>query len=321
MATSFLVTGGCGFIGSRLVAKLVHAGHSVAVVDDLSLGAERNLGGVAAEAELLVVDIRNEGAVAQAVAQVRPDKVIHLAALHFIPACDRAPKVCVDVNVGGTQALLDACAATQVGSVVLASSAAVYAPATTAHDEQAQLGPTDVYGLTKLWTEQLGARFSRLVGVPTRVARLFNVFGPGETNPHLVPSVIAQARQGVQLRLGNLDTARDYVFVDDVAEALIAMSMTESSTEHVAMNIGRGTEVTGHDIVAIVASLMGTALQVVSDPERMRASDRPHLCSDPRLAKAELGWRAGTDLRDGLDAAMASPMAAGAGVAASFPPP
>jgi UDP-glucose 4-epimerase len=305
-----LVTGGCGFVGSRLVRKLLERGDDVSVVDDLGLGGPENLGDARESVEIAQIDIRDADATARAFRQLRPHHVIHLAAIHFIPACDRDPKRCVDVNVGGTQSVLEACAGVPVASIALASTAAVYAPADTAHHEGSALGPTDIYGLSKLFSEQLGELFSRRTGIPTGVARLFNVFGPGETNPHLIPAVIVQSGEGAQLRLGNLTTKRDYVFVDDVAEALAALPAAAERAGSITCNIGTGTERDGQQIVAAIGELMGRPLEIAVDPGRMRASDRPHLLSDSSRAAELLGWHSTTDLAAGLDAAFREPMAA-----------
>lgn len=283
----------------------------MSIVDDFSLGVPENLGEAAASALVAQVDVRDADATACAFRDLRPDYAIHLAALHFIPACEREPKRCIDVNVGGTQSVLEACRAASVRSVVLASTAAVYAPADGAHHENATIGPTDIYGLTKVWSEQLVDRFHRLTGTGIGVARLFNVFGPGETNPHLIPDVIAQAANADELRLGTLTTRRDYVFVDDVADALIAISGKAEESGHCLCNVGRGEEVDGYEIVAAIGRLLGRDLRVRTDPTRIRASDRPHLLCDCSGAHEMLGWTAATGLEAGLRAAIAEPAAPG----------
>ncbi len=124
---------------------------------------------------------------------------------------------------------------------MLASTGAVYEPSTAAHHETSPLAPDDVYGHSKLWSEQAVRLWERRTGVACGVARLFNVVGPGETNPHLVPEIVAQAASGDELRLGNLDSRRDYVYVDDVASGLHALAGHAAT-----VNLGSGEAVDGH---------------------------------------------------------------------------
>lgn len=307
-----IVTGGCGFVGSRLVRKLIRDEvGEVMVVDDFSLGAPENLGPAREQVSISDCDVRDQAGLREAFAEFEPDLVIHTAAIHFIPACDRDPKRCIDVNVGGTQSVLDACLKTAVESIVLVSTGAVYEPSPSAHPEDGAIGPTDVYGLSKLFSEQLGELFHARTGIPVRIARPFNVFGPGETNPHLIPAVISQAEKGGELMLGNLTTQRDYVFVDDVAQGLIDLATAPSQQGSITCNLGAERAVDGEQIVAAVGRLMGRELSVVSDPQRMRASDRPLLLSDCSRAHSALGWTARCTLEDGLAAAIAEPTAAG----------
>jgi UDP-glucose 4-epimerase len=280
-----MVTGGCGFVGSRLVRMLVRQGAGeVVVLDDCSLGVPENLGPARDQVKIVKVDVRDSSAVVEA------------------------------MNVGGTQSILDGCAESEVKAVVLASTAAVYAPDSAAHHEGSKIAPVDIYGLTKLWSEQLGGLFNSRTNIPVGVARLFNVFGPGETNPHLIPAVIRQVERGDELRLGNLSTKRDYVFVDDVAGGLIKLADRVRETGSMTCNLGREEAVDGVALVRAIGELMGRALNVVTDPARVRESDRPLLLSNCARAHELLEWSAVTTLRSGLAAAVAEPTAAGIAV-------
>src|SRR5262249_46510016 len=151
-----VVTGGCGFVGSSLVGRLVAAEDSdVTVLDDCSLGVPENLGEARGEVTLAQVDVCDRDAVVRALGEIEPEVIFHLAPLHSISACDSDPKRCVDVNVGGTQAVLDGAHAAGAKAVVVASTAAVYAPGEDAHGDDGTVGPIDIYGLSKLWAEQL----------------------------------------------------------------------------------------------------------------------------------------------------------------------
>jgi UDP-glucose 4-epimerase len=308
-----LVTGGGGFIGAHLCAQLVKRGENVVVVDDLSVGRRENLEAVGLkEVDVKTVDIRDVESLTRLLRKTRPEKVIHLAAIHFIPLCESDPLNAIRTNVEGTQALLQACeAAGSVHSLVLASSGAVYRPDTGAHRETDALGPTDTYGHTKQWAEQLVQLFHSRTGVAVGIARIFNTFGPGETNPHFIPSVILQLMQGNTVRVGTLSTRRDYVYVGDVSAAIARLADVCRERGLLTCNIGREEAVGGSRIVELIGRALGRDVKVVVDRRRVRADDRPVLASDCRLAHSELNWQAQTGLEEGLEAALERPLADG----------
>lgn len=305
-----LVTGACGFVGSALCEMLIGLGKKVVALDDLSLGHPDNWREEISRAiELEEADIRDAGEVARVLARHRPATIFHLAAIHFIPACDADPGRAIAVNVQGTQNLLSASSETGRPGVVLASTGAVYGPADTAHSEDDQLAPTDIYGLTKLWMEQAAELHHRRTGAPVGIARLFNVVGRGETNPHLVPEVIRQAMESDTLHLGNLATRRDYIHVDDVARGLIRISEVMPELGHAVCNLGAERAVDGKQLVAAIGRVMGKELSVAVDSARLRSSDRPVLESNCGRAHTLLGWRARVDLDDAMRDAVARPLA------------
>ena len=191
-----LVSGGNGFVGQAVTRQLVAVGRQVCVVDNLRSGDPR-FGGV--ELGLgrtsRARSARGTRALARAVAAFAPDAVIHLAAVHFIPECEADPAQAVRTNVVGSVNLLQACPAGI--PFVLASSAAVYAPALGPHVESdSPVVPEDVYGFTKLHAEQWLRYFASRRSLRAVVARLTNVLGPGETNPHVLPDIIGQLKAG-----------------------------------------------------------------------------------------------------------------------------
>ncbi|HXR69319.1 NAD-dependent epimerase/dehydratase family protein [Actinocrinis sp.] len=316
-----LVTGGCGFLGSALVRHLLAESCEVVVVDDLSRGSRENLGADLDRVSVIEQDVTTD--LSRIFTSCQPEAVFHLAALHFIPECDADPARCLRVNVDGTRSVVEAAAGLRrPPSLVLASSAAVYAPSDGPHQEQQDsVGPIDVYGYSKLWAEELAADFASRTGSAVGIARLFNVFGPGETNAHFIPSIISQMKAGESVRLGNLSTKRDYVFVDDVADALLRLARycgdgRSVNEQHATVNIGSGRAYSGYEVLAALASLMvGTdapsSVDPVVDPSRLRPVDRPSLLADPTLAQKLLDWAPRTSLAEGLRAAWDRPVGAG----------
>jgi UDP-glucose 4-epimerase len=311
-----LVTGGCGFVGSALVRRLLAESCEVVVVDDFSRGSRENLGPDQDRVAVIEQDVTSS--LSRIFSSFQPEAVFHLAALHFIPDCDADPARCLRVNVDGTRSVLKAAAGLRGPvSLVLASSAAVYAPADGAHQEQEDaLGPVDVYGYSKLWTEELGNGFAARTGTGVGIARLFNVFGPGETNAHFIPSLISQLKAGESVRLGNLSSKRDYVFVDDVADALLRLARYCVDSHCVdgkaaTVNIGSGRAYAGSEVVGALAGFASADVAPIIDPSRLRPVDRPILLADPTLAQKLLDWAPRTSLTDGLRAAWDRPVGAG----------
>ena len=303
-----LVTGGCGFVGTALVDHLLDAGATVVILDDLSRGRLRPADKIRDRLTFISGDIRDHSLLQQVCEQHEVEGVAHLAAMHFIPDCDADPEACLSINVEGTQSVLEATLPVDsVRGLIFASTAAVYAPDSSPHSERSKVLPTDVYGMSKLAAEQLVRRASARYGKPAGVARLFNVYGPGETNPHLIPTIFSQATEGGQLSLGNLDTARDYVFTEDVANGLAALMDEVARGTHLLCNFGTGVAISGREVVAQVEALLGTPLEIEVDPKKVRRSDRPTLCADPAYAGSILGWRPRTTFAQGLIAAKAEP--------------
>lgn len=295
-----VVTGGEGFLGAPLVARLVRAGCAVTSIDSLHNARARDPG-PANKHELVTADVRDRDAVVAAIAHTAPDVVFHLAAMHFIPACVADPVGTLEINAIGTQHVLDACSRLATApTVVLASTADVYAPSHDPLTESSPIGPNNVYGLSKLTAEGL----VRIAGAQERcvpvICRLFNLFGANETNPHVIPEIVAQLRQGDELRLGNTAPRRDFVFVDDAADALVALAGAAPSGS--VVNVGTGESHSVNDVVATIASLTGRELRVVTDPQRWRPSDRENLQNGSSHLRSIVPSALPTTLGDGLRA-------------------
>jgi UDP-glucose 4-epimerase len=304
MSRRILVTGGAGFIGSHLVERLVTAGERVAVIDNLSRGRREWLH---QDAELQEVDVRDADALSQRVAQAAPDVVVHLAAMHFIPAVDGAPELAWGVNVNATQTLLDALAPRPPELLLFASTAAVYPDTRGPIAETCAPEPFDLYGETKLEGERLVREFESRAGTRCVVARIFNVIGKRETNPHVVPDLVGQVRAGsLPVRLGNLEPRRDYTNVIDVAAALERLL---SLPDDVAgtFNLGSGRSVSVAELVRVCELVLGRSIEVEIESQRRRARDRVELVADPRLLQDATGWKPRRSLPETLTELLTEP--------------
>lgn len=300
-----IVTGGAGFIGAHLVRLLASSGARVWVLDNFSVGRAAALEPVVARYDCRIVegDVTDAVAVRELVAHVQPDVVVHLAAMHFVPQCEREPMAALATNVLGTQAVLGAAELAPGCRVVFASTGDVYTAAPEPHSELAPIGPLTLYGLTKVNGEHLVRRAIRR-GVDARIARLFNVFGPGDRTPHVLPDIINGLTRGGTLALGCLDAIRDYVYVDDVAQALAALARYQGDAR--IFNIGTGVGRSVRDLLEAVLNAWGHPVTVVTDPAKLRPIERPVLVADARLARAELAWAPRTSFENGIAQLMAA---------------
>jgi UDP-glucose 4-epimerase len=301
-ADAFLVTGGAGFVGSWLVAKLLaHTDGRIVVLDNLANG-RREFVPVSDRVVLREEDLTDAAAVRAVVHETRPSVVFHLAALHFIPYCNAHPAETLQVNVLGTQHLFDACRLCEPSQLVMASTAAVYPIRDGANTEDDPVGPTDIYGLSKWSNEHQLELFARQTGTRCAAARLFNVIGPHETNPHVLPEILDQIVKGHdEIALGNVKPKRDYVYVADVAEAFIAIASRNTQAFR-TYNVGTGHEYSVEEIVDRLALISGRPLKIAVASQRVRPSDRMHLLCDRGRIEREIGWQPRFDLDSGLTA-------------------
>jgi UDP-glucose 4-epimerase len=302
-----IVTGGAGFIGSNLVDALVERGDEVTVIDDVSTGKRENLeDALAGGAKLLELDIRDAGAVSEAVETTKPETIFHLAAQIDVRKSVADPANDARVNVEGTINVLNAALANDVGRVVNTSTGgAIYGegkilPAPEDHP----VAPEAPYGLSKFCAEGYCQLFKRLHGLSTVSLRYGNVFGPRQ-DPLGEAGVIAifcgKLLAGERaIIFGDGLQTRDYVYVGDVVAANVAAAESNSDG---AFNIGTGKETSVLDIVEVL-SAHGEGFGADHAPERPGEVRQIYL--DTSRAEGELGWKAQVGLEEGLDRTLAS---------------
>jgi UDP-glucose 4-epimerase len=295
-----LITGGNGYVGRELCRQLFER-HDVYVLDTLRYGCNRFSGQDLGRIRLFQADITDPAAVADVVSSVRPDALIHLAAIHYIPECENDPALAVRTNVLGTVNALMACP--EGTRFVYASSGAVYKPDDHPHSEEnAVVLPTDIYGLTKLHGENYVRYLAKIRQLSAVIVRLFNVVGPGETNPHLLPEIVAQLKAGrTSIRLGNLWPKRDYIHVKDAASGFAAaVNGAVRPTETVVVNLGSSQPYSVEEVVKKLRRISGCEFSLWEDPSRVRPVDRPFLAADTSRIQQLFGWRVRYTIDDAL---------------------
>lgn len=302
-----MVTGGAGFVGKELVRSL-KGGHEVLVADMLRYGTPEwlnNPEGFALER----VDIRDAAAIGAAIEDFTPEVIVHLAAIHYIPECNNDPANAVATNVSGTVNTLAACPAGT--RFVFASSGAVYQPDEAPHRElDSVVEPVDIYGFTKQQGEVYVRALAASRGLSGVIVRLFNVIGPGETNPHLFPAIVVQLREDPgAIQLGNTWPKRDYIDVLDAAGgfAAAALGVSPEPGQCEVANLGSGQQYSVDEIVDRMRSVLGLEFDVHHDARRMRAVDRPYLGADISRIRDVFGWSPQHELDETLKRMWANP--------------
>ena len=288
-----LVTGGAGFIGSHVVDRLLAAGHEVKVIDDLSVGKREH---IAKGVELWQLDLGTIPAaeLAKRVEAYAPEAVFHLAAIHFIPYCIAHPEQTFATNVRATHALTQALEKCPVKKLVSASTMDVYPVEDKVHAETDEPDPRNIYGLTKLLSEQIVRCAAYCHDSMAAVSlRLANVYGPRETNPHVIPDFFKYlANKDLnEIKMGYLGASRDFVHVYDVADAFVASAKADTG-KYAYFNIGTGNPTPLRTMLDLIRRAMGDERAIKEDPQKFRKFDRPSLTPDVRKIASTIGWKA-----------------------------
>jgi UDP-glucose 4-epimerase len=300
-----LVTGGSGFIGSNLVDALVARGDEVTAVDDLSTGRRENLDQALQDgAGLVEADVRDGEAMIELAQERRPEMVFHLAAQIDVRRSVAEPGFDAGVNVGGTANLLEAARVAGARRFVFVSTGgAIYGEGEGRElplSEDAAAQPLAPYGQSKLAAEGYVSLYRRLYGLSGVILRLGNVYGPRQ-DPLGEAGVIAifcgrLAASQPPTVYGDGTQTRDYVYVGDVVEAVQAAGDSEAGG---AFNVGTGRETSVLELVELLREL-GGAEGFEPDFADPRTGEVQRIAIDCSRAAEELGWRARTDLRQGL---------------------
>lgn len=298
-AMKVTVTGGAGFIGSHLVARLVKDGHDVVVLDDLSTGDEAS---VDPAARLVAGDVCDPDAARSAVAGA--EVVFHLAAHRAIARSIDDPAGTDRANSQGTVTILQTAVESGVRRAVYASSSSVYgdAPVTPVR-EDSPLVPVSPYAVSKLAGEHYCRVFGDIHGIETVALRYFNVYGPGQPSdgryatviPLFLEALLSGRRPTV---FGDGSLARDFTYVDDVVAATVAAASAPLRSPGRAYNVGAGRPYSLLELLGVLGELTGVTPDPVHEDARPGDVARTH--ADSSAAEGDLGFRPSVRLEEGL---------------------
>lgn len=290
-----LLTGANGFVGKILMSRLQNAGFHVIALSGNSPATNR------VTDEHLTCDIRDAKALAQVVAQAKPEYIVHLAAISNVPTSFKDPLLTWQTNVMGSMNLLEAIRLQAPDAFVLfPSSSEVYGAAfksAESVDEQTRCEPLNPYAASKVAAESAFREYFRQ-GIKGVIARPFNHIGAQQSADFVTASfarqiaLIEAGKQTPVLKVGNLDAIRDFLDVQDVCSAYIELLKLADKPSHpVCLNIASGHSSKIRDILDLLLSMSTAKIEVELDPERLRPSDIPVAVGNSELLKKTTGWQ------------------------------
>ena len=307
MSESILVTGGCGFIGSHLVDRLLRAGHRVTVLDNFNDFYEPAIKRAnchphlnSRDYTLVEADIRDSEAVEACFAGGKFDEIIHLAAMAGVRPSIERPVLYQEVNLIGTMNLLQACRRHSVSRFIFASSSSVYGnnPKVPFSEDDPVDNPISPYASTKKSGELMVYTYHHLYGIKAACLRFFTVYGPRqrpEMAIHLFTDSIYHGREIKQF--GDGGTQRDYTYVDDIVAGV--MAAREADYRYEVVNLGRSDTIKLSDLIEKIQSYLGkrAIITVLSN----QPGDVERTFADISKAEKLFGYAPKVSIDEGLD--------------------
>ena len=293
-----LVTGAGGFIGSHLCEALRDRGADVTGFLRYTSDSDR---GFLPDG---VQEIRGDLQDLESVSWAMPGRpvVFHLGAMISVPYSIERPLEAMSTNAIGTANVLLAAKEYGLERVIVMSTSEVYGSAQyTPMDEKHPKCPQSPYAASKIAADAMAMAFHAAYNLPVTVVRPFNTFGPRQSQRAVIPAMIAQLLWRDSVKVGNLDTRRDFTFVSDTVQGLIAAAESDATIGQ-EVNLGTGHSWAIGEVLAMLKSLMDDSKPVECDSQRVRWSgaEVTELRSNPRKAAALMGWKAQVSLKDGL---------------------
>ena len=292
-----LISGGSGFIGANLVRLLLSVGAQVYITKRRTTSLWR-LHEVIDSITLFDADICEVGALTQIIQKCQPEFIFHLATPRGSDSS--AWLRMVQCNTTAALSITESLQSLPGTRVIVAGSAMEYGPKERPHKEQDKISPSSWNGVGKAASSLIYQQAAHSMDMNIAMLRLFHVYGPWESSHRLLPSAFGAAASGSPLPLTEGDIRRDWVYINDVINALLRAAIYAEPGE--SYNIGSGVEQSNLDVIHMVEELTGCTIHTAPGSFLPSISDSPHRCADNTKAETTLGWRAEYDFRSGIAA-------------------
>jgi nucleoside-diphosphate-sugar epimerase len=296
-----MVAGGAGFVGSAIVRELLRQGSTVVCYDNYLHGHPAHVAGLSGPFTAIHGDVRDDWSLFKALRDHQVEYIIDCVGDTFVPTAYAMPDRFFKINVDGTLHLLRAAQALSIKRMVYVSSTEVYGETKRPKcDEETPLNPVNTYAVSKAAADRLCYTYYLEHRVPVVIARIFNCYGPRETEPYVIPEIIAQLHRGPRIALGNIKAERDFTFVYDTANALISVLASDLPNGEV-VNVGSDTSFSVELLARKLAEIMeANSLEIVADPARLRRKDIDRFRCDNRKLVKYTNWKPTVRIDEGL---------------------
>jgi len=299
-----IITGATGFIGSHLTELFVKKGYKVTAFDRYN--PEYNLGHLKnskfkKDIEFIFGDIRDYDSVNASLKG--KNIVLHLAALIGIPYSYYSPLAYIKTNIEGTYNVLNAVKNSNIEQLIVTSTSETYGSAQKVPiKETHRLIGQSPYAATKISADQLAISYWRSFKTPVKIIRPFNTFGPRQSGRAVIPSIILQALNNQNIKLGNIETTRDYTYVSDLCDAYVEILKTKNLFG-IPVNVGSNKEIKIKEIANMIIKMTNSNLKIKVEKMRFRPklSEVDRLKCDNSLIKKKTKWRPRIDFKKGLE--------------------
>ena len=293
-----LITGASGFVGSCLVRRLLKENYNIHIITRDSTNLWR-IGDVLENLEIHNMDLSDSEKIAKLASDIKVDQVYHLATYGGYYYQNKVEDV-INTNLIGTFNLFREFSKKGVEMFVNTSSSSEYGEKFEPMREEMRVEPNNMYGASKAAGTILCSTYAKINKVPLVTLRLFSPYGYYDAKTRLIPTVITSCLLGKEIKLSNIDSKRDFVFIGDVVEAYLAASRLANSNGEI-FNIGSGNQYTTQEIVSNILNLISVDSKVSWDPNLNRQYEPLMWVSNNKNAYEKLKWEPNVEIADGLN--------------------